>query len=275
MEVKRIIKSIATLRGIRERYKKRMRDKLMYKQKFIPIHQTQAQDIFVAGFPKSGNTWMQNLLAGVIYGVDTSILPDRLTQVLVPDTHQRQYYKRYLDFACFKTHNLPQAHYKKVVYLVRDGRDAMVSYYQMLKGAGAQYGLEEMVKNGTGVFPTKWHEHIKAWTKNPYNASIIQIRYEDLHKLPLIEMRRFCDFAGLDRSDEILQRSIDGNVFSKMQQKEEKYGWDVGELKYKFIRKGQVGSFKKGMSEHIIALFEQEASEQLIQMGYKPVSGLF
>ena len=186
-----MIKSIITLGGAKEKYKKRIINEYMCEQKFTPIHDTLPQDVFIVGFPKSGNTWMQNLVSGVLYGIDTSILPDKLTQMLVPDLHQRPYYKRYLDFACFKTHKLPQPHYKKVVYLVRDGRDAMVSYYHMNKADGKKVTLKGMVENGDGIFPSKWHEHIQHWKENPYGADIIQIRYEDLHKQPLVEMRKF------------------------------------------------------------------------------------
>lgn len=34
------------------------------------LSETVAEDVFIVGHPKSGNTWFQNLVAGVIYGVD-------------------------------------------------------------------------------------------------------------------------------------------------------------------------------------------------------------
>ena len=29
-----------------------------------------AEDIFIVGYPKSGNTWFQNLVVGAVYGMD-------------------------------------------------------------------------------------------------------------------------------------------------------------------------------------------------------------
>jgi len=51
------------------------------------IDRTDPEDIFIVGYPKSGNTWMQNLVAGVIYGIDARLAPDSLIQDLVPDVH--------------------------------------------------------------------------------------------------------------------------------------------------------------------------------------------
>jgi hypothetical protein len=96
------------------------------------ITDSDADDIFVAGYPRSGNTWMQYLLAGVIFGTDSRLTPDSLIQDLVPDVHYKRFYRRYRTPTFFKTHDLPQPRYRKVIYLVRDGRDAMVSYFHYL-----------------------------------------------------------------------------------------------------------------------------------------------
>lgn len=267
MNVKKVLKSILTL-GRPD--KKQIIAEYMAEQRMTPIHKTQPQDIFIAAYPKSGNTWMQNLISGIIYGVDTAILPDKLTQKLIPNVHKTDYYKRFLDFACFKTHEFPKPHYKKVVYLVRDGRDAMVSYYHMNKAIDPNTSFERMIKNGEGMV-SKWHEHIKRWEENPYGAEMIQIRYEHLHSQPMKEMRKFCNFAGIERSDEVLQRSIEGNQLVKMKKKEKQFGWDNdGWDKSKdFIRRGKVGSFKDEMDPKLLKMFEQEAKEQLVQMGYE------
>jgi hypothetical protein len=89
-------------------------------------------DMFVAGYPKSGNTWVQYMMAGVLFGVDTRLAPDSLIQDLVPDVYFKRFYRRYLSSMFFKTHDLPKPNYRKVIYFVRDGRDVMVSYFSSL-----------------------------------------------------------------------------------------------------------------------------------------------
>ena len=61
-----------------------------------PIEQTLPDDIFVCGYPKSGNTWFQHLVTALLFGVDVRLAPDALINDLVPDVHFKRYYRRYL-----------------------------------------------------------------------------------------------------------------------------------------------------------------------------------
>src|SRR5437762_10919798 len=97
-----------------------------------PIEEAAPTDIFVVGFPRSGHTWFQNLIAGVVFGVDPEFAHDSLIQDLVPDVHYKHVFKRHGPTAYFKSHALPMKEYRRVVYLLRDGRDAMVSYWHFL-----------------------------------------------------------------------------------------------------------------------------------------------
>ena len=47
-----------------------------------PIHDTSASDIFVCSYPRSGVTWFQNLIAGVVHGVDPAPL-DRCCRIKI------------------------------------------------------------------------------------------------------------------------------------------------------------------------------------------------
>lgn len=237
-----------------------------------PITEFHDRDIFVAGYPKSGNTWFQDLVSAVVFGVDPELCPAPLVQDLVPDVHFKSFYQRYQTPMIFKTHHLPRPEYKRVVHLVRDGRDAMTSYFHY------NAALEDvppdflgMVQDGEKVAPCKWHEHAQAWLANPYSAAMITIRYEDLVENSTREMIRFCDFAGLKRDPAFVKRMATATAFEKMQNKEarEKVYFDPRWPKDKlFRRKGKVGSYKEEMPPEVLQAFMAQSGDTLVQCGY-------
>lgn len=237
---------------------------------YYPISQTEPQDVFIAGYPKSGNTWMQHITAALIFGIDPVHMPDKLAQELVPDEHVKFYYKRFAPFACFKTHGLPRPEMKRVIHLVRDGRDAMASYHAMKRALKSEVTLEEMIKEGKKLFPGKWAEHTRQWLANPYGAEIMILKYEDLLFHPMEQMNRICSFLNIERTDEEKERVIFGTSFDQMKSKELSSGWDNSRWKdYKdFVRKGKTGTYKKEIPEELLGYFEKESAEQLRYFGY-------
>ena len=77
-----------------------------------------------------------------------------------------------------------------------------------------------MVIEGKALFPCRWYEHTEASLENRYCADVLQIRFKDLFENPARELERFCEFAGIERYEEMIQRAVSGNSFSWMQQKE-------------------------------------------------------
>ncbi|MEM8523654.1 MAG: sulfotransferase domain-containing protein [Bacteroidota bacterium] len=237
---------------------------------FYPIEYSEPQDIFVVGYPKSGNTWTQHQLASLIFQIDAAIIPDRLVQELIPKIDYKIFYKRILDRTCFSTHAFPQPKFRKVIYLVRDGRDAMVSYYHMNKNLDIDISLEEMVVEGKELYVGKWHKHIEQWLDNPYDAEILYVKYEDMLYQPVQELRRMCNFLDLDRTETVLQSIADGSSFSAMRQKEDQQGWDnkVWKVDRKFVRKGKTGDYLEEMSKDLQQYFVEEAEQALIHFNY-------
>ena len=240
---------------------------------YVPINKTEVNDIFIVGYPKSGNTWMQSLVAGIQYGINTEYLPFSLANELVPDVHARKYYKRFNDVTFFKTHHLPKKEYKKVIYLIRDGRDVMTSYYFMNQNLGKNHTMKDMFIDGKGVFPSKWHEHVEQWLKNPFKAEILYVKYEDLLANPLKELVNICDFSNISRSDSLINNVIIGNTFSKMKEKANYYkrmghkNWE-NENVSQFFRSGEQGDFVKNIPTEIINIFEKESYKILSQFNY-------
>jgi hypothetical protein len=191
---------------------------------------------------------------------------------LVPDVHFKAFYQRYNTPMFFKTHSLPHPNYKRVVCLLRDGRDAMVSYYHYSSAIEKKpLDFLQMVRDGPALGPCKWHEHVKAWQANPFGASLITIRYEDLKQDATRELMRFCEFAKIERDPKLVREMAEATVFEKMQSKEARQkiyladGWPKDKL---FRRRGQVGSYKDEMPPEVLAAFLAEAGQTLHACGY-------
>ncbi|MGI9473795.1 MAG: sulfotransferase domain-containing protein, partial [Rubripirellula sp.] len=227
------------------------------------------EDIFVVGYPKSGNTWFQNLVAGCMFGADPAITPDRLIQDMVPDVHYKHFVRRYQDNMVFKTHGLPAPGYRRVVMLTRDVRDVMVSYHRYLQTrAQAPLDFVNLVNTGEGLFPCQWHEHTTAWLENPYGADMIFIRYEDLLSDPLACLQRFCEFAGIEREDEELAWVGQRAQFSMLQKKEKKQGLENWRHDAPFFRRGVAGGYRDEMPAEVLDALMEKAGPAMESLGY-------
>jgi len=248
----------------------------------VPNTNISEEDVFITGYPKSGHTWFQTLVAGVIYGIDFDYMPYSVVWDLVPD-HAWPYYRRYSTPTFFKSYDFPQPQYRRVVYLLRDGRDVMVSCYHQMVAVRNQRGQKrdflQVVQGCHGDYPepTKWHEHVQAWLSNPYGAHMLIIRYEELKRDAVKEVQRFCQFVGVERDHALVEQAAQQGSFQQMRDKERREG--LGNpmggrrlpLRLKnqpVVRRGEVGSYKDEMPAEILDVFLQDAGDTLRKLGY-------
>lgn len=240
---------------------------------FTPINQRLPEDIFVVAYPKSGVTWFQNLLCGVVYGVNPAISPPHVVNDLVPDVHYSAFYRRYNTPMYFKSHERPRPDFRRVVYLLRDGRDVMVSFKHYVEAVGGiPLDFLQFVTNEEHLFPCKWHRHVEEWVRNPFGAEILIIKYEDLLEQPVLEMERFCDFVKVSKDRNNISAVVEAARFQQLRTKEERYGehrpaiWPSRDKH--FFRRGVVGSHKDEMPPNVLEAFLSDASETLRRHGY-------
>lgn len=243
---------------------------IMHLHDMFPVSQTTSEDVFIVGFPKSGNTWMQSLITMLVYGIHNDIMSDKLAQLFVTDIHYSKYYRRFGKTTYFKSHGLPTSQYKKVIYIVRDGRDAMLSYYHMNKKQNKNITIEDMIFSGKEVFPCSWDEHVRLWTKNPFNADILWLRYEDLLTNGIYEMKRICGFLELERTHDEIKYAIEGCEISKMKNRENTFGLynKTWKSNASFFGKGKVGSHLDEIPENLIRSFNERSYKELHQFNY-------
>jgi len=236
----------------------------------VPIHERSENDFFFVGFPRSGHHWTQYLIAYFAMGLRPDIATDDLVQHAVPDIYDRKWYRRFRDPMFFKSHELPQPDYRNVVYLVRDGRDAIVSYYHYQRTVGVK---EPVYFNPfSPIFssaPVFWEDHVAAWLQNPYAARMIIVKYEDLLADTFGQVRKMCDFFGLERSDEVLKTAVEACAFSQLQAKEKRKEMVKTQWPEKsYFRRGQRGSYKDELPLHVLEEFERRAGHVLDKLGY-------
>jgi len=243
---------------------------IMRKNGFLPITETSENDIFVCAWPKSGNTWSQRLISGIFFGIDTAVLTDQLAQTLQPDVHFKHFYERFGPTMIWKSHNLPQSNYRKVIHLVRDGRDAILSYWHMMRRAEPNLTLEGMFESGDSLWPSTWEKHSSEWIKNPFGAEIMTVRYEDLLNDPLPQLKAVANFIGRPRKDERLMEIYNGACIENMRRIADEYGWanQNSILTKNFMRRGESGAWKDEMPKEIIEKFNMRAGYMLQHFKY-------
>jgi len=236
----------------------------------VPIHERSEDDFFFVGFPRSGHHWTQYLIAYFALGLRPDIATDDLVQHAVPDIYDSKWYRRFRDPMFFKSHEMPQPDYRNVVYLVRDGRDAIVSYYhyQLTLGVAqpVYFNPFSPILSATPVF---WEDHVAAWLDNPYGARMIIVKYEDLLADTFGQVRRMCDFFGLERSDDLLKTAIEACSFAQLQAKEKRREMVKKHWPEKsYFRRGQRGSYKDELPVDVLSEFERRAGHILDRLEY-------
>lgn len=240
------------------------------RQGFLPIDETQDQDIFICGYPKSGNTWVQNLMASLLFGLEPRYLTDRLVQEVVPDVHQSRFYQRFFDTAFFKTHHTCRDRYRRIVHLIRDPRDVAASFYHFDRARGQAVSLDRKTESVI----ESWRAHTQSYLELAGRTPSLLLRYEDLLSQPQIEIERLLEFCKLERSMEIKTRSIEGNQFSSIADRERKFGmanprWPSEKA---FFRKGQAGRYAETLRKDDVHAIESSLADLMSEMGYRSTS---
>ena len=226
-------------------------------------------DVFLASFPRSGNTWMKLLLADVIlqrhgYQTDTQLPIDR--NEIIPDIDKHRLKDFHpavkLPFRLTKTHE----HYEnisgkwswrlrgpKVIYVFRDPADTLCSFYHFEK-------LREPGDNNAAIVGqiepfcrshvTEWRDHVESYVRGKRRAPkrILLVSYESLHEQAAEKLRAVALFLGLEATEAMCSRAEENHRFEKQRQVEDT----------RFFRRGLQGGSRDDLSAATIAFIEQE-----------------
>ena len=245
-----------------------------------------ADPVYVVSYPKCGRTWLRYMLEGYAEEV-AGIAAGRIAeggQALKP--RAKPYpavYFRHDDTPIQKrpeelTHDKSHFAGKRVVFLVRDPRDVVVSiYFEKVKRshlysdrAQVPKAPNDLIGPAHGGLETIVSYYNIWWDNRGLPAEFMVVRYEDLLSDPNAEFRRFCEFCGYPVVEEAIQRAVAAAEFSSMRRLEE-----TGGLSYKLApgdpndpesfktRRGVAGAFADYLSPAQVEAATQHVREAL------------
>jgi hypothetical protein len=243
-------------------------------------------DVFLVSYPKSGNTWTRFLLANLIYPEKH---PDFANiNELVPDPegvtkrHLEQLPRpRYL-----KSHAYFDHRYPKVIHIVRDPRDVVLSEYHFdikRRAIPDDFPLEKFVSRfvkGELNHPYgTWGENTASWHYTRGNSSrLLLVTYEALQADGPQQMARIAQFIGVPTTAERIAFAIEQSSADRMRELEKKQGhlWSSTKQTRQdkpFVRAAKAGGWKKELSAASIAEIESAWGVLMHELGYELVSG--
>ena len=199
-------------------------------------------EVFVISFPKSGRTWLRLMLEEL--------------DIKLSFTHAKSGH-------FFNTISYDVTMYidRKVIFLVRDPRDVVVSGYFQLTKRNKKYddrydgGISDFIRDEKDgirkvvAFYNPWNEHKDA-TKD-----FFMLKYEDMHLNTILQLENVLKFLSIDNIDnQIVAKAVDSCCFEKMHKLEKQGHYNK---KYREIltpsnnndpesfktRKGKVGGY--------------------------------
>ncbi len=219
-------------------------------------------DVFLLWFPKTGGTWVRLLLHTALckhFEVENAppleLEPlhdfDPRIPRLRPFHDDAPHWKRPEQLRPHKERYRD----RKVILLVRDPRDVMVSLHLQVTRrwkVRSDMPLEEFVWAPRGSFRT-FVRYYNLWAEHrDVPSELLMLRYEDIHVDPAATLRRMLDFIGVsDVSDDIVRESVTFNQIDALRKREQSGTYDSSRLRpgnaadpesFK-ARKGKIGGF--------------------------------
>jgi hypothetical protein len=243
-------------------------------------------DTFVVSYGKSGTTWTCFLLANLLHP-DVTVTFGNIDQLISdPDYHSKRCLARMPSPRILKSHYCFEPRYPRVIYVVRDPRDVVLSQFHMNRKRnviGADYPLDKFVtrfiRGETSVYPGSWREHVGNWLAARHGqANFLLLRYEDMQSDAGRELTRVASFVKIDARPEDISRAVARSSADQMRQLEKTSGhlWSTTKdtrQDIPFVRSAKAGRWRYDLPAALAAQIENEWGPLMHWLGYELSSG--
>ncbi|MCY1022993.1 sulfotransferase domain-containing protein [Pyxidicoccus sp. MSG2] len=222
-------------------------------------------DIYVASAPKTGTTWMQQIVYQVLTGGRGEF--EHIYQV-APDLDGlafKMFAKEVMDAMpsprIMKTHlyygMVAPPPDSRVIYVTRNAADAMVSLHHHV---GLVNGFWKPLDAGFirhSSMVNHWLTHLESWWPHRADPNVLHIRYEDMSADLEGNIRKVARFLGVTLEEDRMGDILEKCSFAYMKKHHERFDARTrlfhsgAATKMGFIRKGVVGDSRTALTPEV------------------------
>jgi len=237
-------------------------------------------DTFLVSYPKSGNTWMRFLIANLLQQNPPVGLLDADDLIPIVDGKSKKFFDNMKSPRIIKSHFSFIPAYKRVIYVVRDPRDVVMSQYHfqvkrgvLEKDTSLDNYVQRFIKGEVCAYGS-WGENVGSWfATRRDDPNFLLVRYEDMLADVTSGAVRISNFLGLGQDANRIATAIDRSSLENMRRVEKAEGkkWDSTKgtkQEMSFFRSAKSGEGRAKLSRQSIEQIEKAWGPLMQSVGY-------
>lgn len=193
-----------------------------------------SEDVYIASFPKSGNTWARTLLAHALNeAAGSPVLVNWSTiQHIVPDIHcsrdlpeRSTFHSKLLVPRILKSHCRGNKEYLRAIVIFRNPLDTLLSFHTYRQRSGRKESLSEFLRSQDGV--ANWVGYHNSWLSQRQDGQIVKyFDYESLKNNTESVLQTWAEFIGFRLEDSALAKAVEQSSAQLMKRSESAFSSD-------------------------------------------------